>query len=119
MKRWPFEVVDAAAGKWINYNVYYGGEWKFLSPEKISSLVIANLKKNAETYLGQSVKDAVISVPAHFNNDQRKATREAGAMAGLNVLRIVNETSAAAIAYGFNKKIQVRFCSILELLLSP
>lgn len=77
---------------------------KTLSPEEVSAMILTKMKEVAENYLGQDVKHAVITVPAYFNDAQRQATKDAGAIAGLNVLRIVNEPSAAAIAYGLDKK---------------
>merc|ERR1719252_420179 len=77
---------------------------KAVSPEEVSSKVLTKMKETAENYLGQEVKHAVITVPAYFNDAQRQATKDAGAIAGLNVLRIVNEPTAAAIAYGLDKK---------------
>ena len=74
------------------------------SPAEISSFILANIKKSAEEYLGEKVTDAVITVPAYFNDSQRQATKDAGKIAGLNVLRIINEPTAASLAYGLDKK---------------
>jgi molecular chaperone DnaK (HSP70) len=84
--------------------VEYKNETKQFTPEEISSMILYKMKEVAEAYLGESVKDAVITVPAYFNDAQRQATKDAGAIAGLNVLRIINEPTAAAIAYGLDKK---------------
>ena len=74
------------------------------SPAEISSFILAHIKKTAEEYLGEKVTDAVITVPAYFNDNQRQATKDAGKIAGLNVLRIINEPTAASLAYGLDKK---------------
>ena len=73
------------------------------NPEEISAMVLGKMKDIAESFLGEEVKDAVITVPAYFNDSQRQATKDAGAIAGINVLRIINEPTAAAIAYGLDK----------------
>jgi L1 cell adhesion molecule like protein len=83
--------------------VHYKGEVKQFSPEEISSMILIKMWESAEAYLGAAVKNAVITVPVYFNDSQRQATIDAGAIAGLNVMRIINEPSAAAIAYGLDK----------------
>merc|ERR1719333_1156006 len=86
--------------------VEYKAEKKQFSAEEISSMVLTKMKEIAETYLGKNVKNAVVTVPAYFNDSQRQATKDAGTIAGLNVARIINEPTAAAIAYGLDKKQQ-------------
>ncbi|XP_056019762.1 heat shock protein 70 B2-like [Ostrea edulis] len=103
MKHWPFTVFNDG-GK-PKLQVEHKGERKRFTPEEISSMVLTKMKETAEAYLGQSIRDAVITVPAYFNNAQREATKDAGVIAGLNVLRIVNEPTAAALAYGLDKNI--------------
>ncbi|XP_040195743.1 heat shock 70 kDa protein-like [Rana temporaria] len=101
MKHWPFQVVsDCGKPKMM---VEYKGEEKTFAPEEISSMVLLKMKETAEAYLGHPVRNAVITVPAYFNDSQRQATKDAGVIAGLNVLRIINEPTAAAIAYGLDK----------------
>lgn len=102
LKLWPFKVVPNNKDKPIIV-LRYKGEEKHISPQEISSMVLSKLKDDAEAYLCHEVKDAVITVPAHFNNSQRQATKDAGEIAGFNVMRIINEPTAAAIAYGFDK----------------
>ncbi|KAH8078238.1 hsp71-like protein [Filobasidium floriforme] len=102
MKHWPYKIIDKAGKPVIQ--VEYKGEEKQFTPEEISSMVLVKMKETAEAYLGGDVKDAVVTVPAYFNDSQRQATKDAGAIAGLNVLRIINEPTAAAIAYGLDKK---------------
>jgi L1 cell adhesion molecule like protein len=103
MKYWPFKVVEGKSNQ-PNVQVTYKGEEKTFSPEEISSMVLIKMKEIAEAYLGKEVKNAVITVPAYFNDSQRQSTKDAGAIAGLNILRIINEPTAAAIAYGLDKK---------------
>ncbi|XP_067830024.1 heat shock 70 kDa protein-like [Heptranchias perlo] len=102
MKHWPFEVVSDAGKPKVK--VEYKGEDKTFYPEEISSMVLTKMKETAEAYLGHTVTNAVITVPAYFNDSQRQATKDAGVIAGLNVLRVINEPTAAAIAYGLDKK---------------
>jgi len=100
-KHWPFKVANVD-GK-PKLEVEYKGERKQFWPEEISSMVLVKMKETAEQYLGEKVTDAVVTVPAYFNDAQRKATKDAGTIAGLNVLRIINEPTAAAMAYGLEK----------------
>nr|XP_033772362.1 heat shock 70 kDa protein-like [Geotrypetes seraphini] len=102
MKHWPFRVVSEG-GK-PKMQIEYKGEVKTFYPEEISSMVLTKMKQTAEAYLGHPVANAVITVPAYFNDSQRQATKDAGTIAGLNVLRIINEPTAAAIAYGLDKE---------------
>merc|ERR1712215_239701 len=102
MKHWPFTVTNVG-GK-PKLVVEYKTEEKNFTPEEISSMVLTKMKETAESYLGREVKDAVVTVPAYFNDSQRQATKDAGVIAGINVLRIINEPTAAAIAYGLDKK---------------
>jgi len=103
MKHWPFKVLEGAGGKPV-IQITFRGEVKQFAPEEISSMVLIKMKEISEAYLGREVKNAVITVPAYFNDSQRQATKDAGVIAGLNVLRIINEPTAAAIAYGLDKK---------------
>lgn len=99
---WPFKISSKDGG--IQIEATYKNEKKYFTPEEISSMVLTKLKETAEAYLGETVKDAVITVPAYFNDSQRQATKDAGTIAGLNVLRVINEPTAAAIAYGLDQK---------------
>ncbi|XP_076623243.1 heat shock cognate 71 kDa protein-like [Colletes latitarsis] len=102
MKHWPFVVVNDVGRPKIR--VQYKGEAKSFFPEEISSMVLTKMKETAEAYLGKTITNAVITVPAYFNDSQRQATKDGGTISGLNVLRIINEPTAAAIAYGLDKK---------------
>jgi len=103
MKHWPFKVISEGGKPKIQ--VEYKNETKSFTPEEISSMVLTKMKEIAEAYLGKKISEAVITVPAYFNDSQRQATKDAGVIAGLNVLRIINEPTAAAIAYGLDKKV--------------
>lgn len=103
MKLWPFKVIPGPAEKPMIV-VNYKGEEKQFSAEEISSMVLMKMKEIAEAYLGSTIKNAVVTVPAYFNDSQRQATKDAGVISGLNVMRIINEPTAAAIAYGLDKK---------------
>eukprot|EP00359_Climacostomum_virens_P007592 CAMPEP_0204901814 /NCGR_PEP_ID=MMETSP1397-20131031/3296_1 /ASSEMBLY_ACC=CAM_ASM_000891 /TAXON_ID=49980 /ORGANISM="Climacostomum Climacostomum virens, Strain Stock W-24" /LENGTH=655 /DNA_ID=CAMNT_0052070223 /DNA_START=1462 /DNA_END=3429 /DNA_ORIENTATION=+ len=103
MKHWPFRVVSGADNK-PQIIVNFKNEEKRFYPEEISSMVLIKMKEIAESYLGKPIKSAVITVPAYFNDSQRLATKDAGTIAGLEVKRIINEPTAAAIAYGLDKK---------------
>jgi heat shock protein 5 len=102
IKLLPYSMVDKQGKLMIRVNVK--GEDKFVVPEEVSSMVLTKMKETAENYLGQEVKHAVITVPAYFNDAQRQATKDAGKIAGLEVMRILNEPTAAAVAYGLDKK---------------
>jgi molecular chaperone DnaK (HSP70) len=104
LKHWPFKVISDGGKPKIQ--VDYKGEIKKFAPEEISSMVLTKMKETAEAYLGTSVRDAVITVPAYFNDSQRQATKDAGVIAGLNVMRIINEPTAAALAYGLDKNLK-------------
>eukprot|EP00696_Hemimastix_kukwesjijk_P009680 gnl/Hemi2/22226_TR7396_c0_g1_i1.p1 gnl/Hemi2/22226_TR7396_c0_g1~~gnl/Hemi2/22226_TR7396_c0_g1_i1.p1 ORF type:complete len:680 (+),score=368.73 gnl/Hemi2/22226_TR7396_c0_g1_i1:97-2040(+) len=102
MKHWPFKVVAKEGTKPV-IEVQFKGEAKRFTPEEISAMVLTKMKDTADAFLGQKCNQAVITVPAYFNDSQRSATKDAGHIAGLNVLRIINEPTAAAIAYGLDK----------------
>jgi len=102
MKLWPFDVKSGSGGRPV-IEVEFKGEKRQFFPEEVSSMVLSKMKETAEAYIGESVKDAVVTVPAYFNDSQRQATKDAGRIAELNVLRIINEPTAAAIAYGLDK----------------
>ncbi|VAI24215.1 unnamed protein product [Triticum turgidum subsp. durum] len=103
IKMWPYKVIPGPADKPMIV-VQYKGEDKQFSAEEISSMVLIKMREIAEAYLGVTIKNAVVTVPAYFNDSQRQATKDAGVIAGLNVMRIINEPTAAAIAYGLDKK---------------
>ncbi|KAI3807856.1 hypothetical protein L1987_23792 [Smallanthus sonchifolius] len=102
MQSWPFKVIGGSSDKPMIVLEHMGANKEF-SPEEISSMILKKLKEAAEAYLGTTVRDAVITVPAYFSDKQRQATKDAGELAGLNVLRLINEPTAAAIAYGIDK----------------
>jgi heat shock protein 5 len=102
MKLWPFEVVNKDGKPMIE--VEDGGKTKTMSPEEVSAMVLGRMKQIAEGFLGTSIKHAVVTCPAYFNDGQRKATKDAGIIAGLDVLRVINEPTAAALAYGLDRK---------------
>ncbi|PBK78777.1 heat shock protein 70 [Armillaria solidipes] len=102
MKHWPFKVQEKNGKPAIS--VQYDGETRDFYPEEISAMVLSRMKEIAESYLGEKVSHAVVTVPAYFNDAQRQATKDAGTIAGLNVLRVMSEPTAAALAYGLNKK---------------
>ncbi|KAF8516096.1 heat shock protein 70 family [Gautieria morchelliformis] len=102
IKHWPFTVRDRAGTPSIQ--VRHHGELKDFTPEEISAMILMKMKETAEAYLGEKVTHAVVTVPAYFNDAQRQATKDAGKIAGLTILRIINEPTAAAIAYGLDKK---------------
>ena len=102
MKHFTYNVVEKDSKPFAQ--VEYRGDTKLFSPEEIGSMVLSKMKEIAEAYLGETVTDAVVTVPAYFNDSQRQATKDAGAIAGLNVLRIINEPTAAALAYGLDKR---------------
>jgi len=110
-KHWPFQVVEQNGLPRLR--VEYQSEEKTFTPEEISSMVLVKMKETAEAYLGTPVTEAVVTVPAYFNDSQRQATKDAGMIAGLNVLRIINEPTAAAIAYGLDKKKGQGECNVL------
>ena len=103
IKHFPYTVKSDSNGKPV-IEVSYKNELKTFKPEEVSSMVLSKMKEIAEAYMGEDIQNAVITVPAYFNDAQRQATKDAGVIAGLNVLRIINEPTAAAIAYGLDKK---------------
>ena len=106
MDLWPFKVFEDTSTEKPMYDVKYKENQKIITPEEISSIVLKKMKKTAEDYLGQTVTHAVITVPAYFNDAQRQATMDAATIADLKVLELINEPTAAAIAYGFDKKVE-------------
>ena len=104
MKHFTYDVIDRDNKPFIQ--VDFRGENKVFSPEEISAMILVKMKEIAEAFLNEKVTDAVITFPAYFNDSQRQATKDAGTIAGLNVLRVINEPTAAAIAYGLDKKLE-------------
>ena len=113
IKSYPFQVISDTNKPKIQ--VSYKNELKTFSPEEISSMILIKMKEIAESYIGEKVTDAVVTVPAYFNDSQRQATKDAGLIAGLNILRIINEPTAAAIAYGLDKKDEEKNVLIFDL----
>ena len=102
MKSLAYKIVSSGGKPKVE--VEFKNEMKQFTPEEISAMILTKMKDTAEAYLGEKVTDAVVTVPAYFNDSQRQATKDAGVIAGLNVLRIINEPTAAAIAYGLDKR---------------
>ena len=102
IKDWPFKVLSGEAEKPM-ISVEFHGEQKQFSAEEISSMILVKMKEVAEAYLGKEIKNAVVTVPAYFNDSQRQATKDAAVIAGINCMRIINEPTAAALAYGLDK----------------
>ncbi|KAF8548241.1 heat shock cognate 70 [Imleria badia] len=113
IEHFPFKVINKSGKPYIS--VEYRGETKEFSPEEISSMVLLKMKETAESYLGCNITDAVITVPAYFNNSQRQATKDACTISGMSVLRIINEPTTAAVAYGLNKDVPERNALIFDL----
>ena len=110
----PYKVVEGRNGN-CAVVVEYKGDKKTLTPEEISAMILTNQKEIAESYLGEKITEAVITVPAYFNDAQRQSTKDAGVIAGLNVLRIINEPTAASIAYGLDKKTSEKKVMIFDM----
>ncbi|KAL8259941.1 hypothetical protein R6Q59_027894 [Mikania micrantha] len=115
MKSWPFKIVEGLAEK-PTVMVKLKGEDKKYAPEELSAMVLKKMKECAQAFIGREVTDAVITVPAYFNNNQREATLEAGAIAGLNVMRLINEPTAAAIAYGLDHRLDQTWQNVKNVL---
>jgi len=113
MKLFPFHITDKDGRPYIQVQI--AGKSKQFSPEEISAMILVKMKEVAEAYLGKKVENAVVTVPAYFNDAQRQATKDAGTIAGLNVLRIINEPTAAAIAYGLDKKAKEKNILVYDL----
>ena len=117
MKHFPFKIVDKNSKPIIE--VEFKGEAKQFTPEEISSMVLTKMRETAEAYLGGTVNNAVVTVPAYFNDSQRQATKDAGLIAGLNVLRIINKPTIPAIAYGIDKKLFLLNLDVLRIINEP
>jgi heat shock protein 1/8 len=115
IKHFPFTVLGDEDDKPL-IEVEFRGAARRFTPEEISSMVLTKMKQTAEDYLGVPVNDAVVTVPAYFSDAQRQATKDAGTIAGLNVLRIINEPTAAALAYGLDRKVCAWFIACCALL---
>merc|ERR1712195_164318 len=102
MKLLPYDIIDKDTKPYVEVEIK--GERKTFSPEEISAMILGKMREIAESFLGRSIANAVVTVPAYFNDAQRQATKDAGTISSLNVLRIINEPTAAAIAYGLDKK---------------
>ena len=113
MKHFPFDVVEKNGKPSVQVEV--NGSQKTFTPEEVSAMILGKMKEVAESYLGKKITHAVVTVPAYFNDNQRQATKDAGSIAGLNVLRIVNEPTAAAIAYGLDKTDEERQIIVYDL----
>ncbi|CAK9068325.1 Luminal-binding protein 5 (BiP 5) (78 kDa glucose-regulated protein homolog 5) (GRP-78-5) [Durusdinium trenchii] len=113
IKLLPYAIVDKGSKPMISVKVK--GEEKVMAPEEVSSMVLTKMKETAENYLGKEVKHAVVTVPAYFNDAQRQSTKDAGTISGMNVLRIINEPTAAAIAYGLDKKTEKKNILVYDL----
>ncbi|KAM7474019.1 hypothetical protein LguiB_021262 [Lonicera macranthoides] len=114
MKMLPYNIVNKNGKPYIEVKIK-DGEVKIFSPEEISAMILGKMKETAESYLGKKIKDAVVTVPAYFNDAQRQATKDAGTIAGLNVVRIINEPTAASISYGLDKKGEAKNILVFDL----
>ncbi|KAM7469741.1 hypothetical protein LguiA_007924 [Lonicera macranthoides] len=114
MKMLPYNIVNKNGKPYIEVKIK-DGEVKIFSPEEISAMMLGKMKETAESYLGKKIKDAVVTVPAYFNDAQRQATKDAGTIAGLNVVRIINEPTAASISYGLDKKGEAKNILVFDL----
>ncbi|KAL8214293.1 hypothetical protein R6Q57_003742 [Mikania cordata] len=115
MKSWPFKIVEGLAEK-PTVMVNFKGEDKKYAPEELSAMVLRKMKECAQAFIGREVTDAIITVPAYFNNNQREATVAAAAIAGLNVMRLINEPTAAAIAYGLDHRVDQTWQNVKNIL---